>query len=322
MKFEYEKYICSIESTKETLEKFGVAIVEKILVDEECTDIIDKMWSHFEHITQKWKTPINRNNTATYREIFKLFPTHGMLFQHFNIGHTQISWNIRQHPKIIEIFCNIWDCTSDELLVSFDGISFGVKPEDTNRGYDQKTPGFHTDQSYTIPDFKCIQSWVTALDVEEGDATLSIYEGSHKYHQEFAKTFNILNKDNWFKLAPEHKQFYLNKGLEETRICCLKGSLVLWDSRTIHYGANPIRGRAHPKLRSIIYLCYMPREQISAKDLQKKRKAFNELRTTSHWTDRCTMFPKTPRTYGGVLPEITPIPSPILNSIGRRLAGF
>jgi len=36
--------------------------------------------------------------------------------------------------KIVKIFAEIWGCTPEELLVSFDGFSFGLPPEETKKG--------------------------------------------------------------------------------------------------------------------------------------------------------------------------------------------
>ena len=54
-------------------------------------------------------------------------------------------------------------------------------PEETNRGWHRST-WYHTDQSYLRPDFECVQDWVTAYDVDEGDATLAFMEKSNIYH--------------------------------------------------------------------------------------------------------------------------------------------
>mgnify|MGYP002010171441 CR=1 FL=1 len=56
--------------------------------------------------------------------------------------------------------------------------------------------------------------------------------------------------------------------------------------------------------------------------LEKKRKAFDERRTTSHWPANPKLFGKKPRTYGRELPEVTPPPAPELTALGKRLAGF
>ena len=54
-----------------------------------------------------------------------------MLVQYWNVGHAQVSWNVRQNPKIIEIFEHFWK--TPDLQVSYDGLSFNLPPEKTNR---------------------------------------------------------------------------------------------------------------------------------------------------------------------------------------------
>ncbi len=66
----------------------------------------------------------------------------------------------------------------------------------------------------------------------------------------------------------------------------------------------------------------MPRYMSNKKALEKKQKAFNELRVTNHWANNPKLFPKSPRTYGGDIPDFNDIHPPQLNEIGRRLAGF
>jgi len=100
------------------------------------------------------------------------------------------------------------------------------------------------------------------------------------------------------------------------------GSMVLWDSRIIHQGKEPEKTREHENFRIVVCVCMMPRNTSNDKSLEKKKKAFNELRTTSHWANNPKLFLKTPRTYGGDLPEFNQIHPPQLTDIGRRLAGF
>ena len=66
----------------------------------------------------------------------------------------------------------------------------------------------------------------------------------------------------------------------------------------------------------------MPRYLCDKSNLKKKQKAFNELRTTSHYPCKIKLFPKSPRTYGGIMPQITQIEQPTLTKLGRNLAGF
>jgi hypothetical protein len=51
----------------------------------------------------------------------------------------------------------------------------------------------------------------------------------------------------------------------------------------------------------------VPRNFSSKKELEKRKKAFNELRMTSHWPNKPKLFPKYPRTYGKPLKEVKDI---------------
>lgn len=157
------------------------------------------------------------------------------------------------------------------------------------------------------------------MDVNSDDATLLVLEGSNKYHQEFAQQYKIVNKDDWYKLTEEEVKFYIvDKGCISIRISCKKGDLVCWDSRTIHCGCESIRGRKEINFRAVIYLCYLTRKGTSETNLKKKKKAFQELRTTKHNPQKSLVFGKNPRSYGNEIPTITPI----VNELGLKLAGF
>ena len=320
--YEYKKYICNKETLKNTIQMYGVAIIPNVLDENECELMVSKIWDFIEHITQKWEIPINRNNTDTWREFYKLYPSHSMLLQHWGIGHSQASWDVRQNIKIVEIFAYFWNCKVNDLLVSFDGLSFHLPPEITKKGWNRNNTWYHTDQSYTSPDFKCIQSFITGIDINDNDATLSFMEGSNKYHSEFGIEYNITDKNNWYKLNKEQEKFYVENGCNIKNIKCPKGSLVFWDSRTIHYGVEPNNIRITQNIRAVIYLCYSPRNLCSKSDLKKKQKAFNDLRTTTHYPCNIKLFPKTPHSYGGEIPIITPIENPVLCNLGKSLAGF
>lgn len=316
-----QEYNTTKENLKSTIEKYGIAIIPNILTDYEIDDFRIGARQYFEYISQKWENQLNIYDIVDIDSFYDLFPSHGMLFQHWKIGHAQFVWDLRQNKKIIDIFSEFWKCKHDELLVSFDGISFNPPPELTKRSWMRK-PWLHTDQSYTRNDFECIQSWITAFDVHEDDATLMVLEKSHLYHKEFASTFKITDKKDWHKLKDEEIQFYIDKGCSLKRISCPAGSIVFWDSRVIHCGANAIKTRRHQNYRLVVYLCYMPRNTANEKQLEKKRKAFRDMRMTSHWPATIKLFPKNPRTYGKKLPLITNIYPPKLSDLGLKLAGF
>ena len=320
--YEYEQYIATPDNVMETIEKYGVAIVPNLLNDLECHKMATGMWETLEDITQIWVQPISRDNPESWKNIRDLFPLHSMLIQHWTIGHAQFIWDLRQNPKCVNVFSKIWDTPLEDLLSSFDAASFHMPSETTGIGWHRST-WYHSDQSFVNRGFKCVQSWVTAFDVNRGDATLAFYEGSNNYHSEFGDAFGITDKGNWYRMDTDDKiKFYTDRGCLPKRIMCPKGSMVLWDSRTIHCGTEPIKGREKPNFRCVAYLCYMPRSMATKKKLEKKIKAFEEMRMTTHWPCEAKLFAKTPRTYGQELPEILSLERPEIGPLGRRLVGY
>jgi hypothetical protein len=315
------KYNTTPDNILNTLNKYGVAIIPSLLNEIEINNMNNGMWDYLEYITSNFDSPINRNNKATWKSFYSLYPMHSMLIQHWSIGHAQHVWDLRQNPKVVDIFAKIWDCNREDLLTSFDASSFHFPPEDTNRGY-YRNPWLHCDQSFTRNNFECAQSWITGYDVHEDDATLLFLEKSNLYHEDFKNHFNIDKKDDWYQLKEEEIKFYKDKGCTEKRISCPAGSMVLWDSRTIHCGSEPIKGRQHKTFRNVSYICMMPRDKATKANIDKKIKAFDNLRTTTHWANRTKLFSKMPRTYGGPIPNVKQINPPVLTELGKKLAGY
>lgn len=321
------KYVTNIDNVLTTLDKYGVAIIPNILNAQECENMKQGMWNYLETLTKNMEIPITKNNPQTWKTFKELYPKHSMLLQHWSVGHSQFIWDVRSNHKVIAPFEKIWNTPKEDLLVSFDGASFHFPPETSGFGWENpKKCWLHTDQSYLRNNFECVQGWVNAYDTNNGDATLTILEGSHKQHENFQKKFNrdpIDIKDDWHILNEDELEWYITtKGCVKSNITCNAGSLVLWDSRTIHSGKQPEKTRQIPNYRCVVYVCYTPRNKSTPKLLQKKIEAFNNLRTTSHWPHKPKLFPKTPRTYGMPLPNVTQIPKPTITPLGLRLIGF
>lgn len=319
--YEGEKYHCDVNGVKDMLEKYGVAIVPSVLTSEEAQVMRDGLWDSIEHITQAFDVPIKRDDHTTYKSFQLLYPLHSMLIQR-DISHAQYYWDLRCEPAIISVFANIWGVDANDLLVSFDGISLHLPPEITGRGWYRGSNWTHVDQSFTRNEFECVQSFVSANEIRQGDATLSFLEGSHKYHADFAREFGITDKSDWYKFNEKEYQFYIDKGCVRKSIMCPAGSMVLWSSQTAHQGQEPLKERLQPNERAIVYLCYTPRSRATKANLKKKIKAFEEMRTTSHWPHKIKLFPKNPRTYGGPVPNITALPAPVVSDLGKRLIGY
>lgn len=321
-----EKYHCTIETLHPTLERYGVAIIPNVLDEHDCEAMENGMWQTLSHLTSKWpkadhnKQPvITKDNPKSWKEIERLNPIHSMLLQNWSIGHAQYLWDLRSHPNIVSIFAHFWHCPMEDLLVSFDAVSYGLPPEVTGFGWHSGEDKFHVDQSFVNSEFQCVQSWVTARDVNSWDATLHILEGSHLLHAPFQERYQKHQTSDWYQLHGEELRFF-TETCPKVRIACPKGSMVLWDSRTVHSGTEPLHGRPERNIRNIAYVCYMPRDLCPPNVIQQRISAFQEMRMTSHWPNKAHLFPLTPRKRS--MTEVTPLPKPTLTPLGRRLVGF
>jgi hypothetical protein len=300
-----------LDKCQEELEKSGICIISDLLTDQECINLENGCWTMLQEITAKWKTPINKNDETTW-DMTKFFPLHHMLVQQL-VSHSQVCWDARQNSKVVKVFQHLWD--TEKLVTSFDGMSIHFPPEKTKLTKDWYNPKkqkswIHCDQSYKRNELECYQAWVTPLDVNPGDATLVYLENSHLHHQKFASTLspiptlsspkgNVVRahrlEDEWYVLKEEDLKTYNEYGCKLKCVTCPKGSLVLWDSRTIHCGREPLKERLVPNMRICIYVCMLPRSSCSNAVLTKRKKYYDENRTTKHNPVMSNVFPKQPR---------------------------
>ena len=228
-------------------------------------------------------------------------------------------WDIRQHPSVVGAFAKLWDCSPEDLITSFDGVSLHLPPEETRRGWYRGNDWLHTDMRFTEGQPRMLQAFVTLRDLRPGDATFMYFEGSHKLHADFGKKFGLTNsKENWFRLATDEQKAFFSE-CPRVRVEAPAGSLIIWDSRTFHCGSEPLKTRASPNVRAVAYVCMVPRSMASAKVQEKRRKTFQDRRMTTHMPHECKLFAKTPRTYGAPLPDIVPVSIPRLTALGQSL---
>ncbi|MFS8159476.1 MAG: hypothetical protein ACMG6E_04535 [Candidatus Roizmanbacteria bacterium] len=212
-----------------TLKKYGIAIIPRVIDEEEQQAMKDGAWNFLTSVTANFETPMTKDDPSTWNQFWELYPLHGMLLQHHGVGHAQYLWNLRQNPKIVAIFSKLWNCPAEDLLVSFDGISFALPHEVTKRGHYRGNEWFHCDQRLGNDTFVSAQSWVTAEEVREGDATLTVIEGSHLLREKMMQEFEVdgaAKQKDWFKYDADQVQWFKEQGCVVRDIICPAGSMV------------------------------------------------------------------------------------------------
>lgn len=314
---EYKHYDTDTDNASTFLQTYGVASIPNVLTVTECVELRDKVWKEVSHITQN---RFDINNKTTWKHFYDFFPLHSMLCQHWGLGHMQPIWDIRQHPNVRNIFEKVWE--TPDLLVSFDGLSIHLPPEDTKRGWYRKNIWMHTDQSSAKKGLHCIQGLINLYPVNEGDATLSILENSHLHHEEFFAQSGKSSSIDWYKLQEDELNFFETKGCQQVCLQGNEGSMFLWDSRTFHQGIEAQKTRKESNFRMAVYICMTPKKQCSAAGIKKRIAAFENMRMTTHWPHIPKLFPVSPRTYGKCVPQFNQVNAPVLSDAGRKLVGY
>lgn len=265
-------------SWSEHLKKHGYVVLNNVIPSERLEVYRSQFWDWME----SFGTGINRNDSTTWTNANWPHSMHGLL-QHFGIGHAQWVWTLRTEPKILKIFARIWDVPVEELLCSFDGANLTRPTKRSQHGWE------HLDQGSSDSEFKCVQGCMV---LQTCDGGLKFYKNSNRKHAKFFKKFNITTKGNWHKLNEEEKAWYTAR-CETTEIPNIAGNLVLWDSRTVHWGYAPTNVP-----RMCAYVSYLPRSRATPKQLERKLEVFKLRRMTSHWAVPCKLFSETFQHYG------------------------
>ena len=331
----------SPQQVLEILKEKGVAVLPNVLSKDECQKMNDGMWDTVEHLTSGLKEPVKRDDPASYNSIFELGLKHGGLIQHHQWGHAQYVWDVRQNPNVGDVYRELYGY---DLLVSFDGVnvSLGNVMSGRKRGFYRGKSWLHTDQQLSDSSFKCIQSWVTANDINVGDATLRFLSGSHLLHEKLAEEFKLKDvKEDWFIFENKHLDWFKDKGCIDTCITCPAGSQVFWDSRTVHSGIEYLEDsdysgrKTEHNFRNVVYVCFDKKQNNT---LSKRKRILDandswKLRSASHWPNKMKLFGQYPRNYGNPPPEgctqtdeskhwsfVPEMPMPKLTDYGRKIA--
>lgn len=246
--------------------------------------VIPDVLTHEEVETAKSMFYDWQNTIPNHDHIHGLIDPHG-IYKFHEAGHQRHAWYLRTRSNIQAVFKKLWN--TDDLICSYDGscyISKSCKKKDRH--------WIHSDQAPDTEGLQCIQGFVSLTDNKE--RTFVIYEKSHLYHSEYFKERQIYSKKNWHLIDHET----LDRMRNQRRVLHIKaGSLVIWDSRMFHSNQY---GKANSEERIVQYICYLPRKhkKYTASLAKKRRKYFEERRTTSHWPVPVYVNGKQPQTFG------------------------
>lgn len=259
------------------LQRDGFVIVRGVISKEKAAEYA----SRGDDWLEGFKLGYKRDDPSTWD--VKNLPRHGKggLYSNYSFAHSQFVWDAKSEPKIVELFEKIWG--TDKLTVSFDGGSLAV-PLPTDQVENNARPWPHSDQSAYRPWRHCIQGLLNLLPNGPDDGGLMVMRGTADlFKQYFEEHKHLEPPQGWLKRdgypwKEEELQWFKDRGCEWVKTEMEPGDFVLWDSRSVHYGAAPRGGRK----RFAIYICYKPAANLTEEQREIKVEAFKRGYCTSH----------------------------------------
>lgn len=110
--------------------ELGVQVIPNILSPEECNRAINATWDSLED----FGFGLSRHDPSTWGKERWPPQVHGIL--KYYVGHADVLWSLRTHPRVVGAFSQLWNCNPEDLLVSYDGMC--IVPPDSPQGGAEK----------------------------------------------------------------------------------------------------------------------------------------------------------------------------------------
>ncbi len=291
------------------LEEFGYCIIPQVLSIPETEVLYQRIWHEF--IEKAWPN-CRMEERGNWAEAFPMHNTVGIFAG--PAGQIQVMWDLRQDPRIVNIFGNIWN-TSD-LIVSMDGISFMCPPEiregridpwphvdqgilrrEDNAAHNNNPPDDFVSESSLKTQPYTIQGQFLFEESSDGDGGFYCIPKSHLRFTEFAPQLETISameipREERSKARKKFlKEFFESREDESGNSYCMKhitaprGSLILWDSRTVHWNQHATKDRPYsdrPKVRMVGYVCYVPKSRLTNEGRILRKEAYTKGVATGH----------------------------------------
>ncbi|KAK2033494.1 phytanoyl-CoA dioxygenase [Colletotrichum zoysiae] len=222
-------------------------------------------------------------------------------YAYYCVSHEKFFWDARQEPGVLGAFAKLWG--TDELLVSFDAMNLTFP---NRKDVPRRPPWEHIDQSPVRRGVHCIQGLMALSPSGPEDGGLVVFPGSHKLNGEFFDTQT--DKKSWLPMKDVHLftraelDWFAARGVHPHKVCLEVGDMVMWDSRTIHYGSEATE--KSNQIRTALYATYVPASLASPDQLKLKKQAFESYSGTTHWPHQYIVV----RPNAVCLPDGTPDP--------------
>lgn len=228
---------------------------------------------------QSFDTPLDLQDRSTWKTENLPIQSKVNTFKHYSVVHERFMWEARMEPKILDAFAKIWG--TDELLVSFDALNITLPNREDKSAL---KPWPHVDQSPMRRGLHCVQGIINLSHAGPEDGSLILLPRSNTLIESFFDTETSM--DTWDKkdirfISEDELGWFESRGMKPMKVLAEPGDLIVWDSRTVHWGGEPTSDSN--TIRTVIYASYSPANLATSETLDRKKEAFDSFLATTHW---------------------------------------
>ncbi|KAK7560345.1 hypothetical protein IWX92DRAFT_318975 [Phyllosticta citricarpa] len=276
------KAITAFGDWRDDLDRNGYAIIKGAVPQERAVKYQKKA---FEWLSS-FGTDFNINDPSTWTTANLPVQSKINIFTAYCVSHEKFMWDARLEPGVVDAFTKLWG--TDELLVSFDAPNITLP----NRADKPRNGAWaHVDQSPFRRGRVCVQGIINLSHSGPSDGSLIVYPGSHRLTEEFFDT-HVAQADwtrrDLYLFSEAELAWFEARGAKPHKICAEPGDLLVWDSRTVHWGAEP--EPESDTIRTVIYASYAPAAWASEEALREKAKIWRHWGGTTHWPHDNVVF--------------------------------
>lgn len=273
------------DQLRSTLAEHGVCLVTDVLDLQECLHLEDLWNTDLANVLGIAKNDTNKTAIKCFRkqgasawpqEWSNVLGKKGVASQR-GLPHGAFAWSSRMHPRVRKTFADIFQTSVDNMVVGLDCVFWSgtdASATESNKEW------LHCDQNHrTGLTWPCVQGVLYVWPSEgKGTSTTVVWPGSHQdvYDRIMEDSAAIKRGKSMGGQSIKLSQLN-NAGLRKAltdeamvacrRVPCPAGSLLLWDSRTIHQG-----WAGGPRLAQPV--CWEPRQRRESDPAALARKVF------------------------------------------------
>lgn len=280
----------------EQIETHGFSIITELLSQEDIQsaqralglDLLEAMDGPAcaQHAEESVRTAHTLITSANIEDIPRLWPGQYLVPNSHGFPQGRFAWETRLHPRVREVFELLFE-GEGELCVGMDQLFY--RPSHFSYEFGENYGHGHTDHNFhdlTIADtskWRIFQSILSIWpSIDRGDWGTLIWPGSHKKIHPCLMADRACQRPGHFAHIlsmsdpDEKRRVQAGYRAESRRVQLPAGSLLVWDSRTIHQGCRTGKRLAMP-------ICWEPKSRRPEGARRRKLLVAASGNFTTHW---------------------------------------